>query len=482
MKKIKLCAAALILGVAMTAGAAEVITLADFIDKSAAANPDIFAELTKISESDALERQAKSIHDIVFNLHYYRMFDKPFSEYSSVKTREMTTDNIGANLQWVAPYLGTRLKGGVEYFRNRLTVGLPDQSPPFGSIDRTVKYYNPEMFFEIQHPLLRNWFGILDEFPVKQAKLNGLIIRETVNESIEMIVTDLYNLYFDWYSAYNQYRIFSKNVENSETLVKQTNSKFRSGLSDRSDVSRTKILNIEYKKSRDLTGARLQNVKRKIYTWYTGPKSTVEEPDIVPEQSIEIQSPSSQNFSIDSTRQMKILRLTKEVLKARLSKEENEMLPNLNFILSYRMRNYTANKDKYFSDLDYNTYTVGAVLSYPIFSDMSRGKVKEVESRLKKWDSDVRSFERGYAQTFEELKKILAIYDRLLEYDRSLIEQAAIQLREEEKKYQQGRSDLFFVVQYRNALLNYELIQLRDYIEARTVKIQTLALMDQLKK
>lgn len=459
-----------------------VITMEDFLSHAIANNPDIFAALTKIKESEALERQARAVYDIVFNLHYNRLYDQPFSHYSTVKMREQTTDNVGTRLQGVVPYLGTRLSGGVDFYRNNLDVGLPSSTPPFASQPMKVRYYNPELFVEVQQPLLRNWLGIVDEFPIRQARLNRLIIKETVDESIETIVSDLYNLYFSWYILHAQYGIYSRNVANSELLLRQIGERFRAGLSDRSDVSKARIQNLEYMKARELAGAKLQPVQKKVYKWYSGSGETRNMGAIVPEQNLKLPAVSPEGFPIDRTRQMRILRLSREVLGYQLKKEENERLPDLNLTLSYKRKSYTYSPDKSFTDMNYQNYTAGVAFTYPIGNDLGHGKVEEVAARIRRWDGEVRSFERNYLQSFEELKKIVAMYERILEYDRSLVEQARIQVREEERKYLQGRSDLFFVLDCRNSLLRYELVRLRDYVDAGTYQVQMLALMDELKK
>ncbi|MBP7604758.1 MAG: hypothetical protein KBA15_12555, partial [Spirochaetes bacterium] len=49
---------------------AEVLTLGDFLEKATRSNPDIFAQLQRLGESEALEQQSRAVYDIVFNLHY----------------------------------------------------------------------------------------------------------------------------------------------------------------------------------------------------------------------------------------------------------------------------------------------------------------------------------------------------------------------------------------------------------------------------
>ncbi len=458
----------------------KVLGLNEFLQGAIAANPDIFRELAKVRESGAVEIQSRAVYDIVFNVHYNRMYDRPFSDYSSVKIHEQTTDNAGANIQWAVPGAGTRVRAGLDYYWNRINLTLPSQSFPYTPYQRNVDLYNPEIFAEVQQPLLKNWLGIIDDFPVKQAKLNALIMKETADESIETVISDLYGLYFSWFLAHRQFEIYSRNVVNSEALLKQINEKFRSGLAERSDVSKVKIMNIEFLKAWDLQGTRLENITRKVVKWYTGDGNAADAAEFVPESELVLPRDPGRGFSVADTRQMKILNLSKEILEYKLRESKSELLPDLNFLLSYRLRNYTLQRDKSFSEFNHNNYTAGLVLTYPLGDHRGSGRYEETRASLKKWGFEVESFERAYGQTYGELRKLITAYDTVMARDEELLAQARVQLQDEEKKYREGRSDLYFVIQYRTSLATYELLRATDYTDSRNLAVQLLGLMDEI--
>ncbi|MBN1897722.1 MAG: efflux RND transporter permease subunit [Spirochaetes bacterium] len=451
------------------------ITLHEFMDHCMKNNPEIFSALSDIALSEAEHIQAKAIHDIVFNIHYNRIFSQPFSEFSSDKIGEQKTDNLGAGINWMVPYLGTKLGTGLEYNKTRLAFS-PGSSLPFTRID----YYSPEIYINVSQPLLKNWLGIVDRFPLKQTRLNKLITTETVKESIESILIDLYNLYFDWYLLYNQYHIYSTNVKNSQILLEQITRKFKADLSDRSDMSQTKILNIEYQKAQELHKIRYDIMSRKIYMWMHGSVSVPSDLAIYPEDKVDLMSVDLAQFSLDKTRQKKILNLTRTLLEETLKKDKSGLLPELNFLLSYNIRNYTQDSDKIFESMDYKDYTIGLELVYPLGAHQGRGQVKTSQESLKKWGDDFKDFELSYTQSFDQLVNIWKVYKDILEHDEELIEQGDIKLKEEEKKYRQGRSDLYFIIQDKNDLLQYNLTYLQDYIELKRLSIQILGMMDKI--
>jgi outer membrane protein TolC len=474
---------ALLLAVDMTARAEEtVLSLREFVEKATLNNPDIFAQLERLGESEALEQQGRAVYDIVFNLHYSRLYDQPFSEYSSVKIREQTTDGVGAALQWSVPYTGTRLRGGFDYYRNRIALDAPSAVPPFAMNRITADLYNPDIFVEVQQPLLRNWLGVIDSFPLRQAQLNRRIMRETVDESIEVVMADLFSLYISWYLAHIQLGIYNKNVANSEIILRQVTQRYRNGLTDLSDVSKTRIMNIEYTKARDLQKTRFENLSLKVDRWYCG----MERPDSatrrVPEKELVIPRPEASHFAIGRTRQMRVLELTRRLLEKKLEKEKSELLPDLSAVFSYHLRNYDLNRNESVESWNYNTYSAGLAFIYPLGNNLAEGRIEETRASIRKWGHDAAAFERGLAQGYAETRRMIKTYASLLEQDNELLTNALVQLDAEEKKYRQGRSDLYFVIQARNSLLNYELLRITDYAQSKSLEVQLLGLMDQLRK
>ena len=461
---------------------AEVLTLGDFLEKATRSNPDIFAQLQRLGESEALEQQSRAVYDIVFNLHYSRLYDRPFSEYSSVKIREQTVDGAGASLGWTAPYTGTRVRGGMEYFRNRITLDAPSAVPPFTPERVTADLYNPDIFVEIQQPLLRNWLGIIDSFPLRQAEFNRRIMRETVDESIETILVDLYTLYFTWYLAHNQLSVFEKNVANGDALLRQVTQRHRTGLADLSDLSKTRIMYIEYVKARDLQRSRTENLDAKVLRWSYGSVNAEGTPRHLPEKLLEIPRRSGAAFDIAGTRQMRILELSRRLLERKLEKEKSELLPDLSAVFTYRFRNYDLNRKESVESFDYNTYSAGLSFTYPLGNSLAGGRVEETRAAIRKWAHDAAAFERWLAQSYTETRRMIEAYDTLLARDDELLKNALIRLEAEERKYRQGRSDLFFVIQARDSVLAYELTRITDYVQLKTLEIQLLALADGIRK
>ncbi len=478
MLPVALCAILIPSAVRAAGPAPHVLTIREFIDGAVLHTPEIFRELARIRESESVEIQAGAVNDIIFDLHYNRLHDRPFTQYGSSRILEKDTDNVGTGLSWISPWTGTRIRGGVEFNRSALLV---NQSPLTPNLINAI-LYNPEAYLEVQQPLLKNWLGIIDRFPVRQAELNRLIMKQTVDESIESIIVDLYNLYFSWYLAWHQQDIYSRNVKNGEDLVATVANKFANGLSDIGDVARARIVAIEYAKARDMAAVRLGYLSQKVYRWCYNKPAPSADPGLIPADALELPARVPEHFSIYNTRQMKILNLSRELLLKTLERDRSELLPELTAMFSYRARNYTLERGEAFASLPYPNYAAGATLTYPLQNSLGEGRLEQTRAMLKRWDHDLKAFERNYAQSVDELRETARTYEGVIRQDDELIAQAGVQLAADERKYFQGQSDLYFVIQDRNALLNYELVRITDQVDSRRVLVQLLGLMDEIRK
>lgn len=472
----------------------DVITLDEFIYKSIDNHPELLGELIKIKSARSLEVQSRAIYNAILDVQYHFMYQNPNDkEDSNAGIVEQWNDDIGISISKVFPKLGTRVKVGVDYSQSDTGAYYPDMTTLTivggTNIDTndmkytydTQRSYSPQFYIQLQQPLLKNWFGILDRFPLKQSALNRLITKETVDESIEGIISQLYQTYFEWFLAYYQHQIFDDNVKNSEKLLKQLKRKAKYGLVEQTDLDQVHIMNLEYKKGRDLLAVNLNRLTKTIYHWMEGSLNMPTNVIFIPQDEVNLPTIPPGPYSANNSRTMKILNMSKRLLDYQLKKEVNENLPELNFVFQYNFQNDTAEEGEVFvlSNFNHNYYT-GIEFSMPIGENMSRGKIKETKARLKKWLRDVETFERKYYQGIDDLSAMIAVYKKVLEYDKLLIKHAKNRVKEEKKKYNQGRSDLYFIIENENTLVNYHIGYLKDYVEYQKIQLQLLALLDSL--
>jgi outer membrane protein TolC len=472
-----------------------IIPIQVFVEKAIKNSPEIMGELIKLKGAESLEIQSHAIYNAYLNAEYHYAYQNPQSASdSNTGIVEQWTDDFDLSVSKVIPQLGTKMKAGLSYQQNIASSMIPDYTSLqiVGGTNistNNLKYtlmdnsaFNPQFYFQLSQPLLRNWFGILDRFPIKQTEFNRVITEETINESIENIIINLYQIYFEWYSVYHQYRIFVENVNNSEKLLKQLKEKQKVGLVEQTDIDQALMMNIEFKKTRDILEVNINRLTKKILYWMYGSIVIPTDAVYVPEEELFLPPIPDGNFTSSMSRQMRILEIAKQLLEFQLEKEKNEYLPDLNLVFQYSFANVAADPAEVFilSNFTHNFY-VGVEFSLPIGEDLSKGKVKETKAKLQKWVKDVENFERNYNQSLVDLKDMMSVYQKALEYDDLLIQTAISRINGEKKKYEQGRSDLYFVIQNETTLVNYKLTKLKDYVELCKLRLQLLGLIDKLK-
>ena len=455
----------------------QVLTPGEFIRGATVSNPDIFSELEKLKQSTALEDQARVIDDIILSVSYRRLYDQPYQEYSPFRIRTDTTDGASADASWTFPSAGTRMRTGVSYGRRDLDLEERSFIPPYPMNGRSLTVYGPDLFIEVQQPLLRNWLGIIDRYPLRQAGLSRLVMSYTVDEAVETVHADLYSLYTRWYLAWHNCRIFAEHVKNSRELLRQITDRRDRGLADSSDHARASLMVLGYEKGLEQHTVLYRNLTGRILRWYLGSRDTGSYTGIVPSEEMSFNAIPA-GFSVDSTRQMKILSLTGKIITARLERDRSSMLPELNAIFSYHLRNYDESKGKSLGAFDYNTYTAGLSLTYPLGNSLAEGQVKESEAKIRQWGHDVESFTRSYERSVQDVRALLESQEKVLATDAELVRHAMVQVQSQEKKYREGRVDLYFLIQARNDLLGYELALLTDTARRRDLTVQLLGLMD----
>ncbi len=473
-----------------------IIPIQVFVEKAIKNSPEIMSELIKLKGAESLEIQSHAIYNAYLNAAYHFAYQNPQSaSQSNAGIVEQWSDDFNLSLSKVIPQLGTKMKAGISYQQTKASSMIPDYTSlqivggtnistnnlKYMMIDNSA--FNPEFYFQLSQPLLRNWFGILDRFPIKQAEFNRMITEETINESIENIIMNLYLIYFEWYSVYHQYQIFVENVKNSDKMLKQLKEKQKYGLVEQTDIDQALMVNIEFKKTRDILEVNIKRLTKKILYWMYGSIVIPWDAVFIPESELFLPPIPAGNFPSSMSRQMRILEMAKGLLEFQLKKEKNEYLPDLNLVFQYSFANTSADPNNVFvlSNFTHNFY-VGVEFSMPIGEDLSKGKVKETKAKLQKWVKDVENFERNYNQAMVDLNDMMSVYQKALEYDDLLIKTAISRINGEKKKYEQGRSDLYFVIQTEITLVNYKLTKLKDYVELNKLRLQFLGLIDQLKK
>ncbi len=469
------------------------LSLEEFVGDALINHPQVYSEMARIQQARSLQLQARAVYGFLFEGQYNHAFMKMAqTNNTDIGVIEQKGDQFDMHLAGIVPKTGTRLKLGTSYTQSDSLWMIPtnvnfNMSGTSVSIDSfesglsNIQTYQPEIYLEFSQPLLKNWLGVLDQFPLEQANLNKDIQMETVQESIESIVMELYKIYFDWYLAYHQYKILEINVANTEDLLQQIRKKISYGAAEKSDLYQVMILNQEIVKARDLARINYQVVTHKLMRWKFGKLGITNEQVYQPEEELNLPAMPAILPGVKDSRQMKLLNLSRELLRLQMEKEKNTILPELNAVGRISLGHTGYEESGAFQPENFNpSYAIGLNFSYPLGENLSRGKIKEIKSQIRKWSKEVDQFERMYTQGVSDLLEMTSVYRSVLDYDNNLIKYSGWIVNEEKKKYSQGRSDLYLIIKNENDYLRYQIKYVEDYVQYKRVQLELLGLLDLL--
>lgn len=443
------------------------ISLDKFITKAVKNYPQVPLNRYYIESSKAQLKQSKAVNDININAEAAYSTEKPTPTGTSSAEKQGATE-IDVTAEKVLPFSGTRLSAGF---------GIQDSFADYSGYNRT--YFTPSVSISVQQPILKNWLGLLDRLPTKQAELSLKQSREREKDLNEEYLSYLHSLYYDWVLTSEQLEIYSINYKNSLILLKQIQKKYRSRVADEVDLNETRALTIKYKKAKLQYQNQLASIEKEIIKYYTG--SSDYDLKIKPDYTINKKNFQNniQYLSVSNTRKMRILKYSKKMIDNELSGGKNSLWPDLNFLAGAKFKSLSQD-ERSFNEFEYNEYMIGLSLVYPLGTHLERGKLDELESDKEKLKNEIKEFILIYNYNYSRLIDTLNVYQDILKEDQQLISTTKKQLKAEEKKYQQGRSDLSFVIQARNTLLDSELDFIKDFMEYKKLYIQYLDLTDHL--
>ena len=111
---------------------------------------------------------------------------------------------------------------------------------------------------------------------------------------------------------------------------------------------------------------------------------------------------------------------------------------------------------------------------------MARGNLEAVKSETDKLNNDIEEFRLNYSYNLSQLIEMINTYRIIVQEDRELIQTIKDQLSAERKKYSQGRSGLYYVIEVRNDLLTAELDYIKDIMQFKNLYVQYLDITDKL--
>ena len=425
------------------------LSLDEFIKTAVKNNPQY-----RISAQDyliALEqnKSANSLQD--WNLvasGYFNEANPPQASSFSPSYQKIASYSFGASKYLAASGTGIEIKNS----NTRMAANYGSASAFFP----TSPYYTSNLSLTITQPLLRNAFGLATRNNLAMADSALSIAKVKLSEDWENFLTTLKEEYFKWQLCHlniTNYQTKVKKVEDQLALVKKQN---RYGLSEDLDLVQIEQKLQGYKIMLAQAEMACDNQTEKVLGLIK--KSNLDDPTISPEKFVKdgtvLPKEQAIAYLLNNSNLKQTTDLLVKIQQQNLNSKDNQLLPDLNLIAQYKPNALTYN----FSD---SVMRVGSKSEYSITLSASRtlandqanaeaNKAKaEYEKVLKIQDNTLLNAQVGLTNLYTTLSYL----DSMLELNKQSLKLAQERLTLEQKKFNQGRSSVFFVLQAEDDVL-----------------------------
>ncbi|MDE0091906.1 MAG: TolC family protein, partial [Oligoflexia bacterium] len=282
--------------------------------------------------------------------------------------------------------------------------------------------------------------------------------------------------YWKTYLAHIAYQQAQEGLKTYKKLVHQINNKKKYNFLNPGE--RPQIL-AEYQSIQQSTDQQKQNYEKEKKALFLLLKKSPGEYDIVFKEEKISPPPSFSKLKIENIRAVKIKDSQISQQKLKLKTKQSLLFPS--FQLSGKGGLIPAGSS---SDLEFSSkqsfYEFGASLSWPLFSKSFYEKVNQEKYQLEENKIDFEITKQELKNQLSQLEKEIAVSYKNIERANKATRYQKQAFRELQKSFEQGRVDIFELINVENKLRESEIKKKRALSEYSLLILQMLALRDQL--
>ncbi|WP_455144630.1 TolC family protein [Brachyspira pilosicoli] len=474
---------------------AEILSYAEYIERIKNIIPEI--KLTAIQESNAYNNltKAKSSGDVKFDLQAGAIgTQKHFDEYNIIPTADFMHNGmrIGAGFSGLIPYSGTRWSVKIQHdsYFGDLKMGeveIPVNTPLGTVVGRlpnlstnNFKYYAPSIEIQIAQPILRDFFGKLDMYPIKDAEYQLTIAKLKRIIDDNSVLTSYQKIYYQWIMSQKLIKLYDEMIREAKAFENQIYKRYTSGVIDNDAYQNARRQTLKYREARNKSELILKKIIRNIQFFI--PEENVEPNEDDWESMLETSINTKINvvpFLESAQGQMAYqLKLRSEYA---LSIMKNNSLPDLSIVGSVSLS--TLDDSGYFNSFSTMTnveYFVGLMFSYPIGGRDAKAKMEDAYNALTAVTADFDRVNRDFDVQIGTYYDEFEAYKTMLEDKKLEVQALASRVRTQNERFRQGRLPVDEIINARLDLVNAraELLNLEYMIISTVMDYNSLVLLN----
>ncbi|WP_157142738.1 TolC family protein [Brachyspira pilosicoli] len=474
---------------------AEILSYAEYIERIKNIIPEM--KLTAIQESNAYNNltKAKSSGDVKFDLQAGAIgTQKHFDEYNIIPTADFMHNGmrIGAGFSGLIPYSGTRWSVKIQHdsYFGDLKMGeveIPVDTPLGTVVGRlpnlstnNFKYYAPSIEIQIAQPILRDFFGKLDMYPIKDAEYQLTIAKLKRIIDDNSVLTSYQKIYYQWIMSQKLIKLYDEMIREAKAFENQIYKRYTSGVIDNDAYQNARRQTLKYREARNKSELILKKIIRNIQFFI--PEENVEPNEDDWESMLETSINAKINvvpFLESAQGQMAYqLKLRSEYA---LSIMKNNSLPDLSIVGSVSLS--TLDDSGYFNSFSTMTnveYFVGLMFSYPIGGRDAKAKMEDAYNALSAVTADFDRVNRDFDVQIGTYYDEFEAYKTMLEDKKLEVQALASRVRTQNERFRQGRLPVDEIINARLDLVNAraELLNLEYMIISTVMDYNSLVLLN----
>jgi len=439
--------------------AAEVLPLDRFIATAIQNNPSY-----QISAHDYLialesDKSARSLED--WNLIAAGVWNEatpaPMSVLSSQYQRTMS---YSVGLKKYIAHTGTDIK--LEHSNTRINAEYPPPLtiPGIGTMDFNPPpaYYLSNLSLTITQPLLKNAWGLARKNVLKISDHSLKLAEIKLSEDWEDFIALLRGEYLTWQKCYRNVELFDEKVKTAQDQMKLVRKQTKVGLSEELDLVQIEQKLRAYQIMLEQAKLACENQTQKIRLLMAKKDAGA---DIIPQKFANNGPVMEAGEALAYLEDRSNLKRTADIMVSiqglNLETKKDGELIDARLVLAAKPNAFAEKFSDSFSGIgNYNEYTVSVNASRHLANDKAKAEAdkagNEYTRALRQREDILLRARTGLSSLYTSLKYM----DRMLDLSQGNLKLARQRLALEKKKFQQGRSSVFFVLQAEDDVLAAE--------------------------
>ena len=451
------------------------LTLDDFIIEVLEHNPGVKRILADEEIANAKLKSSYGIEDYVLSSSLSLEHSEP-DQVTGKEATELDRRKLSLSLDRKFSDTGTQLSLAYQNFAT-------EQQP--AALIAGESYYQPSLTLRLTQPLLKNAGGIQDRLNINLDKLGLELTRLSVREELENYITQLANLYLDWYLSYNEMNILKEVYEQVIEQEKVIKLKVKRQVAEQYELLRILETQQDYYSRWQQSIGKFNGLSHQMVN-QLGASTRSFQDNVKPQNPSDSKIVNAdkniarQNqYLLGTSRLKKTLDILKSQQMELLNARSNAKKPELNISVGYTQHGIDESNTNAYINNQSDDYSVMLQYKQALGNRAASGKYHEQVATVKKIEADTL---QRLINAKSSLDNFSAQLDKLIiaaDSSSKKIQFAKRKLEQEKRLYKIGKFDLFQLLQDQKTQLESRINQIQLKIQLLKIKLNIGELLDQ---